>query len=464
MSHRLPDPDPQPEVSRPPHAPVDHGHHHHHSHGGDIPGTLTRFAKPAVIVVLAAAAVFVAVGVFLTWPSNAAHPIPMQYKSSDGGALQVYEATVVATTRTDCSMIDAGVPTADFPQIPTTGGPCIATVLALKSGPDEGRYTVLSIPTNKAQSGTGPDSADMSVGAPDDPQPGQPRLVVDDSIKVSAMPDQSAESSTASLRYAFYDFARGTPLIFWAIAFVLAVVVVATWRGLRAILGLAIAFAVLGFFTLPSILDGNDVVIVAIVSAAAILFAVLYLAHGVNLRTSAALVGTLLSLVVAGLLSNAAISTLSLTGLSASSTTSLQMYQGTISLQGLLLAGFVIGTLGVLNDVTITQASATFELAAMPNQTRLGAFRAAMRVGRDHIASTVYTLVFAYAGSALPLLLLFSVAGQPVSSLLSSEEVAIELARAFVGGIALALSVPLTTAVAAALVVPGGKATDVTSA
>ena len=120
-------------------------------------------------------------------------------------------------------------------------------------------------------------------------------------------------------------------------------------------------------------------------------------------------------------------------------------------------AGFIIGALGVLNDVTITQASATFELAAAGEPSRLATFRAAMRVGRDHIASTVYTLVFAYAGSALPLLLLFSVASQPFGSLLTTDQVAIELARAFVGGIAIALSVPLTTAVAASLVTITGR-------
>ena len=455
-----PPPDSAPKVARPkvpkPQAPAP-GHHHHHDHGGDIPGTLARYARPAVIVVLAIAALFITVGAIMTWPSDDDHPIPLQFQSSDGGPLKIYDATVVSQTRADCSVIDSGTPTAEYPMIPTTGGPCIATVLHIDSGPDSGKYAALSIPTNAAQSGSGPGSKAVGTGAPDDPQPGQPSLSVDDQIRVSAMPSHSVDSAPDSSTYAFYDYTRGSPLIFWAVAFVLAVVVVATWRGLRAIVGLAAAFAVLGFFTLPSILDGHDVVLVALVSAAAILFVVLYLAHGVSLRTSAALVGTLASLVVAGFLSSAAIASLQLTGLSADSTKSLQLYQGTLSLNGLLLAGFVIGTLGVLNDVTITQASATFELAAMPGQTRLGAFRAAMRVGRDHIASTVYTLVFAYAGSALPLLLLFSVAAQPVSSLLTSEEVAIELARAFVGGIALALSVPLTTAVAAALVVPGGK-------
>jgi len=236
-------------------------------------------------------------------------------------------------------------------------------------------------------------------------------------------------------------------------------VLVAAWRGLRSIVGLVFAFAVLGVFTLPAILDGESPVAVAVVSAAAILFVVLYLAHGISLRTSSALLGTLSSLVLAGVLSWLAIRTMHLTGLSGDQTTNLQVYQGSISISGLLLAGFIIGTLGVLNDVTITQASAAFELAGAGEPTRLATFRAAMRVGRDHIASTVYTLVFAYAGSALPLLLLFSVARQPFSSLLTTDAVAVELARAFVGGIAIALSVPLTTAIAAALTHPS-RSTD----
>src|ERR1700746_3869639 len=128
---------------------------------------------------------------------------------------------------------------------------------------------------------------------------------------------------------------------------------------------------------------------------------------------------------------------------------------GSVSITGLLLAGFIIGSLGVLNDVTVTQASTVFELAAVGGrQTRRTIFLGAMRVGRDHIASTVYTLVLAYAGSSLPLLLLFSVANRSLGDVLISESVAIELARSAVGGIALALSVPLTTGIAAVLATP----------
>lgn len=408
-----------------------------------------------VIGLLSVAALAVGIGMIVLWPGHADRPIPMQFRSATGGPIQVSDAEVISQIKADCSSPATGVASAEFPTVPTTGGPCRASILKLTSGPDSGRYTVLMIATNAAQSADVPGAPAADPATADEPQPGQPTLEKGDAIRVSAMPGPDGRA-----RYGFYDYQRGTGIIVWAIAFVLAIIAVATWRGARAIVGLIVAFVVLGFFTLPSILDGHSVVGVAVVSAAAILFAVLYLAHGFNLRTSSALLGTLASLVLATVLSRLAISTMSLTGLSAESTANLQFYQGTISLNGLLLAGFVIGTIGVLNDVTITQASATFELAAIPGQTRLGAFRSAMRVGRDHIASTVYTLVFAYAGSALPLLLLFSVAAQPFSSLITSEEVAIELARAFVGGIALAGSVPLTTAIAAALVRPGAQATE----
>ncbi|MBM7369034.1 YibE/F family protein [Gordonia hydrophobica] len=471
MSHRLPEPEPTqnptpPRAERSPSGPVPRAaassHHHHHDHGGELPGQLARYAKPVVVAILVAAAVAVGIGAIALWPSHAERPIPMQFRSVTGGPIQTFDAEVVSQRKADCSAPSVGVASPDLPTLPAEQGPCRASTLQLTSGPDRDKYVLLMVATNASQTGadsTMPGTVAATTGAPDDPQPGQPKLEVNDKIRVTSVPGPDGRAL-----YSFYDYQRGTSIIGWAIAFILAIVAVATWRGARAIAALAVAFAVLGFFTLPSVLDGNSVVAVAVVSAAAILFVVLYLAHGFSMRTSSALLGTLASLLLAVLLSALAIATMSLTGLSTESTASLQVYQGTISLNGLLLAGFVIGTIGVLNDVTITQASATFELAAMPGQTRATAFRAAMRVGRDHIASTVYTLVFAYAGSALPLLLLFSVAGQPFGSLITSEEVAIELARAFVGGIAIAGSVPLTTAIAAMLVVPGAAATRTASA
>jgi uncharacterized membrane protein len=199
--------------------------------------------------------------------------------------------------------------------------------------------------------------------------------------------------------------------------------------------------------------DGAAAIPVALVASAIILYAVIYLAHGVSLRTSAALLGTLTSLLLAAGLSWAAIEFTHLTGLSEEENNAVVTYLGNVSITGLLLAGFIIGSLGVLNDVTVTQASTAFELAEH-SSSRRAIFVGAMRVGRDHIASTVYTLVLAYAGSALPLLLLFSVANRSLGDVLTTESVAIEIARSAVGGIALALSVPLTTAIAAVLATP----------
>jgi uncharacterized membrane protein len=125
---------------------------------------------------------------------------------------------------------------------------------------------------------------------------------------------------------------------------------------------------------------------------------------------------------------------------------------GQISLPAVLLCGIVIASLGVLNDITVTQAAAVWELHATdPAQSTARLFRSAMRIGRDHIASTVYTLVFAYAGAALPILLLIDISHQPTSSVLTSEPLAEEIARTLAGSIGLVLAVPLTTAIAVAL-------------
>jgi uncharacterized membrane protein len=267
-------------------------------------------------------------------------------------------------------------------------------------------------------------------------------------VRISRQVDQTGVTT-----YAFYDYERTWPLIWLAAVFAVAVVAVARWRGLRALVGIVIAFGVLVVFLLPALRDGAAAVPVALVASAAILYAVIYLAHGVSLRTSAALLGTLTSLLLAAVLSWGAIELTYLTGLSDDQNNEVAAYLGQVSITGLLLVSFIIGSLGVLNDVTVTQASTVFELAEHGGSRR-AIFLGAMRVGRDHIASTVYTLVLAYAGSALPLLLLFSVANRSLADVLTSESVAIEIARSAVGGIALALSVPLTTAIAAVLATP----------
>jgi uncharacterized membrane protein len=386
---------------------------------------------PARIVVglLAGIGVAVLAGAVWLWPSRQHVDIPMPFQNASGGAVSTQAGHVVSSRLGDCGSPSAGQVLTTAP-LPATGGAgrCVLTLVAIDSGPNAGANTLL----------------EFSPGA------GQPQLAAGDHIRVIRQVD--AQGATT---YAFYDFERGWPLVVLAIAFAVVIVAVARWRGLRALIGIVVAFLVLVVFLLPALRDGAPAVPVAVVAAAAILYAVIYLAHGVNLRTSAALLGTLSSLLLAAGLSWAAIDLAHLTGLSDEQNSQVAAYLGNVSVSGLLLAGFIIGSLGVLNDVTVTQASTVFELAGLGDQaSRRDIFLGAIRVGRDHIASTVYTLVLAYAGSSLPLLLLFSVANRSLGDVLISESVAIELVRSAVGGIALALSVPLTTGIAAVLAKP----------
>ena len=400
----------------------------------DGPSPLGPLAARIVVGLLIAIGVAVLAGAAWLWPSQQKVEIPLPYQNAAGGAVTTESGHVQSTSAAACGDQTVGTVLTTAPQ-PALGEdtPCTQALIAIDSGPNSGANTLL----------------EFSVGG------GQPQLAVGEHIRITRQVDP-----TGLTTYSFYDYERAWPLIAMAVLFALVITAVAGWRGLRALVGIVVAFAVLVVFMLPALRDGGAAIPVALVASAVILYAVIYLAHGVSLRTSAALLGTLTSLLLAAGLSWAAIKSAHITGLSEEETNAVATYLGGVSITGLLLAGFIVGSLGVLNDVTITQASTVFELAqAGDGSSRRGIFVGAMRVGRDHIASTVYTLVLAYAGSALPLLLLFSVANRSLGDVLTSETVAIEIARSAVGGIALALSVPLTTAIAAVLATPGGART-----
>ncbi|MCV2393894.1 YibE/F family protein [Actinotalea sp. M2MS4P-6] len=256
--------------------------------------------------------------------------------------------------------------------------------------------------------------------------------------------------------YVWYDFDRALPLWGLTAAFALVVVMVAGFRGVRALVGLALAFAVIGMFMLPALLDGRDPLAVGLVGSAAIMIVVLYLAHGFSRRTTTALLGTM-----AGLGATAALGALGarlahLTGVSTEDSYRVAQITGqldTQAMRGIFLCGVVLAGLGVLNDVTITQASAVWELrASAPYADRRTLFSRGMRIGRDHIASTVYTIAFAYAGAALPVLMLLEVYRLPLAQTISSGSFAEEIVRTLVGSIGLVLAIPLTTAIAAVVV------------
>ncbi len=378
------------------------------------------------MALLVLAAVVTIGGLIALWPSGERPQIPAHLEITLGAGSELVAGSVLSVAAGPCGSPSANKVFADKPALPAQQiAECPQTIVDISSGPDAGQRTLLVIT----------------------PGPGQPELAVGDDIRLSRSVGFDGETA-----YNFEDFRRSAPLLLWALAAGIVVCAVGAWRGFRALVGVGVALAVIVGFLLPSLLDGRSPVALALVAGSAILFVVLYLAHGVSLRTSAALFGTLSALVLAAVLSWLAIETTMITGLAEDNSATIQAFMGEVSVTGLLLAGFIIGSLGVLNDVTISQAATVFELAGVDKDlTVRQLFGTAMRVGRDHIASMVYTLVLAYAGASLPLLIIFSVSQRSLGEVLTSDVVAVELVRSIVGAIAVVLAVPLTTLVAALL-------------
>ena len=384
------------------------GHSHAHSSGAGR-RSATRPVRWVLAFALAPFIAATVVGLVWLWPRHGVtnlHPL--------GVPAPLVNATVLTAKDTTCG--------------PDGLSRCQDITIRVTSGPDRGR--TVSLP----QEVLGPGVPDLHRG---------------DLIVVG----RNVDPLGGPVQYNFADFQRAFPLWLLAIAFAVAVVLVARWRGLAALGGLAVAWLVLIKFVLPNVLNGRSPVAVALVASAAIMIPVLYLAHGLNVRTTTALLGTLASLALTGALAAIFVAATHLTGTASDEATYIASLAGHINWSGLMLAGVVIGSLGVLNDVTVTQASATWELHdANPDRPPSRLYRSSMRIGRDHIASSVYTLVLAYAGASLPLLILFALAGQPVHSVLTGETVAEELVRTLVGSIGLVASVPITTALAVLIV------------
>jgi uncharacterized membrane protein len=312
------------------------------------------------------------------------------------------------------------------------GGPgikvrCAHVTVHLETGPDKGSGAKIDVDPTVVKSG----------------------IETGDSLRLARFSPTAGQPAT----YAFTDFTRSTPMLALAITFAVLVVAVARWRGLAALVGLALSFVVLLRFMIPALLSGENPLAVGLVSCATIMFVLLYLAHGVSIRTTTALFGTLFGLGASTLLGAWAVGAAHLTGIASEDDLTVSAVAGQVRLSGLLLCGIIVASLGILNDVTVTQASAVWELHDLrPETPPARLFAGAMRIGRDHIASTVYTIVFAYAGAALPILLLINLSGLPIGTIVTNEALAEEVVRTLVGSIGLVLSVPLTTAVGVALV------------
>jgi uncharacterized membrane protein len=276
---------------------------------------------------------------------------------------------------------------------------------------------------------------------------------VGDDIRYLNLSNAQGASGQGAPAYIFVDFVRTLPIILLAVLYAAVVIAVARWRGLRALIGLVGAYAVLVTFMLPGLVEGKPPLLLALVGSTVIMIGVLYFAHGFSARTSTALLGTMFGLGITALLAAWATDAANLAGVGSHDAATLANISDNISISGIILCGLIISGLGVLNDVTITQSSAVWELYELaPETSARQLFSSAMRIGRDHIASTVYTIAFAYAGAALPILIIVMLYDRPLGEALTSAELSEEVIRTLVGSVGLVLAIPVTTLIAVLVV------------
>ncbi len=385
-----------------------------HGHGHTPPPPASRRVRTIIAALLIPFALAAVVGVVLLYPFG---PAP----ETNGGGGTPVKGIITATATGACNG-EVQVGRQD------DGAKCLVVDVRMTDGPAPGQQIRTIIPL----------------------EPSTPRFAADDEIVLSYGGGNPSDGQS----YQLVDFQRGVPLALLAALFAIAVLVLGRWQGLKALGALVISFLVLVFFVLPAITGGESPLLVAIVGAGVIMFAVLYLTHGLSARTSTAVLGTMVSLTLIGVLGTLWAAFAKLTGIDEDTSTLIAVLNQPIDTRGLLLAGVVIGALGVLDDVTVTQTSAVWELrAANPSLSRRQLYASALRIGRDHVASAVNTLVMAYAGAALPLLLYSSVSGVGIGTIVSSQSIAQEIVRTLVGSIGIVAAVPVTTALAAAVAV-----------
>ncbi|MFD0200586.1 YibE/F family protein [Saccharothrix carnea] len=382
---------------------------HGHGHGGPVEPS-SRPVRKLLLVLLLPFVLATVVGALLLYPFG--HE---QRTGAEAGLAQV-------PVRGDVTAVAQGGCGPDPAEPGATG--CVLVTVRMTDGAATGR--------------------EIRVPVPD--QPGTPKFAVGDAVVLSYGGGDPNDSTS----YQLADFQRGVPLLLLAVLFAAAVLLLGRWQGLAALGALALSFVVLVLFVLPAILAGESPLAVAVVGAGLIMFVVLYLTHGLSARTSTAVLGTLVSLALIGVLGALFSAFGKLTGLDQDTANLVSLLGHGIDTRGLLLAGTIIGALGVLDDVTVTQTSAVWELRrANPSLNFRDLYAAGSRIGRDHLSSVVNTLVMAYAGAALPLLLAFSLSGRDVGEILTAQEVAQEVVRTLVGSIGLVAAVPITTALAA---------------
>ncbi|MEE8498728.1 MAG: YibE/F family protein [Acidimicrobiia bacterium] len=378
---------------------------------------LDRFLEPEARSLLRAlpyalvglGALLTLIGAIVLWPTGEVRPDLAEI----GINPVTIAATVVDTSEVECGGLG-----------PDSTLRCVDVTFEMAQGPDAGSTTIQQFVVTDSN----------------------PVFAVGDDVILDYQP-----ASPEGFQYSFLDRQRRPVLFFVGLLFAVIVIALGRLRGLAALAGLAASVAVLLKFVVPAIIDGRSPVLVAVIGASLIAYLALYVAHGFTRMTTVALLGTLAALGLTAILSWLVVGAAQFSGF-ATEEAFILSFSGRIDIAGLVLAGIVLGAVGAIDDVTVTQASAVFEVHRVrPDLGRRELVASGLRIGRDHVASTVNTLLLAYAGAAMPLLLFLVLADQSIGTALNSELVAIEVIRTLVGSIGLVSAVPLTTWLAAVM-------------
>ncbi|NNE94732.1 MAG: YibE/F family protein [Acidimicrobiales bacterium] len=400
---------------------ADSPHHHSHSHSHGLTGGWVDWVGDPVLRLVVAGVVVAAlatlVGVVALWPTGQGRDAAIANADEIGLVTQRLTATLQEVVDGPCSYS-----TPDNPQ------ECRTFTFELLEGAGVGSMVTLP----------------------------EINLEFDPRLPDLALGDQAVLGYEESTDFYFFaDQDRRTPLLWLTGLFAVVVIALGRFRGALALLAMATTLLVLVGFVAPSVLDGNDPLLVAVIAAAAIAFVSLYLTHGFTPTTTVALAGTMSALGLTLALSWVFFELARFTGVATEEALILPAITEDLNLSGLLLGGAIIGALGALDDVTVTQVATVAELRhRSPRLPTTELFASGIRVGRDHIASTVNTLLLAYAGASMPLLLLFAISDQSLSMVANSELIAVEIVRTLCGSIGLVAAVPITTALAAAILRP----------
>lgn len=388
---------------------------HGHAHAGSSEPTLrvTAWVRRLLIALVAACGLAAVIAIAVWWPDGQRVDAVRGIVPFAVEGVEVVHGELVEV-RAACT----GGPESD-------GGDCGDSTARILDGPNEGAVAPLSL---------GPEVTDTGLRAGD-------RILVF---------DQSGLLNSQAPSFAFYRADRGGSLLWLAVVFAVVVVAVARLRGLMALVSLGFAGVVVIGYLVPALLSGEPAVAVTVAASVLILIVMLYATHGVSMRTTVALVGALIGVALSTGFATLAVQGSRLGGYGNDAAGLLAFNVTWVDVQQIVIASVVLAGLGTLNDVTITQVSAIWELrTASPAASRRDLYRHAMRIGRDHVASTVYTLVFAYLGTALVLIVAVQLLASTAFDFVTAEDVALEIVRALVGGIALVLAMPITTAIGA---------------